>query len=166
MKRLIFLIAIVTMAAVLSACASTSTVDTTYPDACYTEADNGTKALCADSIILNKISNPIAVKVAVGTAVLTGVATGKVKAEAVLKVTSAVDALIASDNSYWALSTLLAQKIDNEQIKVVLSILNASGVLDMLDTMTTVSISECDKALLARLIDYINGIVEPYAAED
>ncbi|MGE4194707.1 MAG: hypothetical protein AB7E51_15075 [Pseudodesulfovibrio sp.] len=168
MKKITPFLAVVVALAMtisLAACASTTVDADSYPDSCYVTADDGTVSYTESSVILSHIDDPKAVKVAIGTAVLAFVATDKLPAETVLKVTDAVSTLISSDNSYSALASLLSGEVDNDQIKIVLSIINASGLLDTLNGMTSVSISDCDKALLEKLVSYINDLVEPYAGD-
>lgn len=161
-------IMLATACCLLPACAGTTTggdgIVTSYPDACYAVAEDGSTAY-AESVILETLNSPTVVKTAIGTAVMAGVVTDKIDADDVLAVTYAVRSLLEADNTYSALASLVAGEVDNKQVSAVLSILSATGLLDELQAMTDVNVSVCDVALLTKLLDYVDALVEPYAED-
>jgi hypothetical protein len=170
MKKINFTLLMLFVLAICSACGTTNYTAKDLPKECQVVSTivdkNGNEIksvdVCKDSIILKYISVPRTIKSSIGTAVLLAVKADKISAEDVIDVTSAIRTFINTDNTYSALAILLTTVINSSEIDTVVTVLEATGIFNELESLTDISLYDCDKALLIILCDYIDSIIAPY----
>jgi hypothetical protein len=133
----------------LVGCSTTGTIYTP-PPVC---SDN------ADSAILTYLPKPLPLRTAIVGGVLASVQAGYVSQSAVLKTCADARVMLEGSSTYSGVVAWIKQEIEPGKIQAVLSLVNATGVLDYLAGLTG-DVSPCDKALLLRLIEAVEEAVE------